>query len=543
MIKEELASLLTEAVEAAGFPADQVVETLTRSSFGDYSSTIAFKLGKAKASNQPGESAKKIVAELKNNGLLEKAEVVGSGFINLFVSKEALQEEVKKITESRDSYFKLSNNKGKKARVEFISANPTGPLHLGNARGGPIGDVLAKVLEESGYQVLREYVHNDVGGQVEKLGHSIFHYIKLSQNIPTQIPSDGYSGEYIEEIAKESLKAFGKEIIEADEDEAINKLAKFALDILFDENLIVIEKMGIDIDEIFNESDFLNLGQTKEILRVLEEKKVTKEKDGAVWFAPNDEYLEDREAVLVRSNGQPTYFANDIAYHNLKFNSKPDLVIDIFGSNHHGHVPKLKAAVATLGFDPELLKVILYQYVRLKKGDDIVKMSKRAGNYVTAEEVLNQVGKDVFRFFLLQRAAETHMDFDLDLATKQSQENPVFYIQYAYARMSNILKKANFEESEGFDTGLLKEEAEMALIKKLLQLPELVAEISKTFAVHQLTSYSQELADSFHHFYESTRVIVEERQLSQARLNLVFAAKIVLGRALYLMGVSAPERM
>ncbi|MDP2671076.1 MAG: arginine--tRNA ligase [bacterium] len=542
MIKQEISYLLKQALEQIPLENKDISTEVFKGKFGDYSTNLAFKLAEANNSKDTSEIAKKIVAEIKNNNLFEKVEIAAQGFINFYLSPEFLQKELQIITEKKESFSRLEINKGKSARVEYISANPTGPLHLGNARGGPLGDTLANVLAESGYQVLREYVHNDIGGQVERLGRSLFHYIKIEQNVQSELQEDDYKGEYVKELAKEASKKIALEKL-ANEEEAVRALSDFALNKLFDENLLVVEGLGIEIDKIFNESDFLISGETEKVIKKLQALGLTQEKEGAVWFAPNDDYLEDREAVLVKSDGKPTYFANDIAYHNLKFKDKPDLVIDIFGSNHHGHVPKLQAAISALGYDLAKFRVILYQYVRLKKGEAVVKMAKRTGDYVTAEEVLKEVGKDAFRFFLLQRSPETHMDFDLELAKKESDDNPVYYIQYAYARMSSLIAKENREKAVKVDLKLIKEDQELELIKKLIELPELVETISKNFAVHQLTNYALELADCFNRFYEACRVISEDKEMTDSRLNLVSAAKITLGNTLRLLGISAPERM
>ncbi len=490
--------------------------------------------------NSPLDLAKEIVKILNSKFLIhnsdfDKVEIAGPGFINFYLSNEYLQNQIQNIIKQGDNYGSLTIGKGKKASVEFVSANPTGPLHIGNAVGGPLGDTIANVLQKSGYQVVREYLHNNVGGQVERLGEAIYfelHPDQKSENYEVQ-----YQGEYIKQLAgqvKESLSEQG----DLSQEEFIEKAGAVAVEIMLEEVFQDCRDMGIKFDIVRKESDL-----RKEVSDVLGKlKKVIKEKDGAMWFAPNDEFLKDRETVLVKSDGDYTYFASDIVYHNEKMN-KNNLVIDILGSNHSGHVPRLQAAVKALGFDVKNFKVILYQYVRLKRGSEVVKMSKRAGNFVTAREVLDEVGKDAFRFFLLRSAPETHMDFDLELAKKQASDNPVFYVQYAYSRINSIFKKAPKVNFSSIDVSLLTHVEEVALIRHLLKLPELIEEVSCTLGVHAFTTYAMELATLFHKFYEAHRVISEDDKQTKARLALLEATRITLKNTLDLLGVNAPEKM
>ena len=528
MIKDQITSILRTATQEFSPTEAVLTSSVSRGRFGDYSTNLAFSLSEVKSSNEVVGIAKKIVAKIKKNDLFSSVEVSSGGFINFHLINSVWLAELQKILEKRTDYHHSDLNKGKKARVEFISANPTGPLHIGNARGGPIGDSLASILASSGYQVLREYFHNDLGGQVEKLGESLLN-IKNGAKLEDQEYKGSYLLEIVEKMAANVAQA--------------EKAGRWATELLLKEIINECSKIGIKYDKVYKESDFEE-NSTKAVLAKLKDKGLLKEKDGAVWFASKDEFLEDREAVVIKSNGQPTYFANDIAYHNLKFSEGYDLIVDELGSGHDGHIPKLKSAISALGYDIDKFKVVVHQNVRVKRGNEVVKMSKRAGNFVSAAEVIGEVGKDAFRFFMLQRAPETHMDFDLDLAKKQSNENPVYYVQYAYARMSSILNKASPEkEDQEVDFSLIKEPEEIELIKKLSFLPELVSDISASFAVHQLTGYAIELADQFHHFYEKVRVISDDEDVTRARLNLVLAAKIVLGQTLALLGVSAPERM
>ncbi|MDZ4209890.1 MAG: arginine--tRNA ligase, partial [Candidatus Curtissbacteria bacterium] len=547
------------------------VSRTTDAKFGDFSTNIALRVSHA-SKQSPQETAKILTDSLKDLPYVEKLEVAGPGFINFFIKSEYWQDQVSDVLILGEGFGSNDIGKDKKARVEFVSANPTGPLHFGNARGGPIGDVLASVLEFSGYKVLREYYHNDVGEQVRKLGESI---VNVAAGL--KLEDQEYKGEYVKDLANVILGSEATpESKKADSGQArmtSDEVGKEAVDILLEEILKDCRDMGIEFDKIFPESEFVNTGGTKEVLDHLREKGVLKEKEGALWFAPSDKFLNDRETVVIKSDGTFTYFANDITYHNIKFQDGPNLVIDVFGANHHGHVPRLQAVVKALGYDVSRFHVILYQWVRFRKGKDILKMSKRSGTFVTAREVLDEVGRDALRFFILMHDPNSHIDFDMELAKKKSKENPVYYIQYAHARICSILAKtgpvssfhpASARSSQIPKVGqknsvelravgspptaatrfdLLTSEYEINLIKQLSRLPELVCDICESFAVHRLTTYATELADSFHKFYENCRVVDENEDLMQARIALIQATKITLVNTLKLLGISAPEKM
>ena len=530
MLKQKILQDLQKAVEELGLPSTDLVLSIPKNpAFGDYTSNIALQLVKQSSANGKqslDEIAKKISQKMKDLNYLEKVEVV-NGFVNFFVKPEKLAEDLQEILEQGENFGQSNFGKGKKARVEYVSANPTGPLHFGNARGGWIGNLLANVLEFCGYGVLREYYDNNVGGQVTKLGESIAN-TKAGGN-----PEDQeYKGEYVAEIV-DKIGNF-KDAKEAGEK---------AVDLLFHEIIKDCADLGIKFDQVYHESGFVNIGATKKVLDELEKKDLLKKYEGAIWFAPKDEFLQDRECVVVKSDGEYTYFANDIAYHKVKFVENPDLVINILGANHHGHVPRLQAAITALGFDAKRYKVILYQWVRFKKGEELIKMSKRSGTFVTAREVLDEVGKDALRFSLLQYSPQTHIDLDLDLYKQKSSKNPVFYVQYAHARMSNIIKKSD-QDGKEVDYSQLKDNHELNLIKHLLYFPDLVTAISQTLQVQNLTEYAISLADLFHRFYEACPVLqAGSGSLKDARLALMKASKITLANTLKLLGVSAPERM
>jgi len=543
MPKDEIIQSLKTALKELGIEDfEPVLERPKDASHGDFSTNAAM-IAFAKIKNQesriknPLELAEKIVLILntkyKISDTFDRVEAVAPGFINYYLSNKYLQNQIQNIIKQGDNYGSLTVGKGKKASVEFVSANPTGPLHIGNAVGGPLGDTIANVLTKSGYEVIREYLHNDVGGQVLKLGEAI--YFELNPSKKSANEEAQYQGAYIKELAQEVQKILSSNLSRED---FVEKAGKMAVEIILKEILKDCTDMGIRFDKVRKESDLRQ--EVPEVLKKID--KFLVEKEGAKWFIPNDEFLKDRETVIKKSDGEFTYFASDIAYHNEKF-EREDLVIDILGSNHSGHVPRLQAAAKALGFDVNDFKVILYQYVRLKRGSEIVKMSKRAGSFVTAREVLDEVGKDAFRFFLLRSAPETHMDFDLDLAKKQASENPVFYVQYAYTRICSIFAKAENNTFGSADVSLLTHAEEVALTRHLLKLPGLIEEVSYTFGVHAFTTYTMELATLFHKFYEAHRVISEDKKLTQARLALLEATRITLKNTLDLLGVSAPEKM
>lgn len=557
-LKDQVIKLLGDQV--AGEVADIELTRTTNPKFGDFSTSVALKstINKELETINPQKKAKLIADEICKVEFVEKAEVAGPGFVNIWIKPRYWQEQIREVVSSAGKFGSNNFGKGKKARVEFVSANPTGPLHFGNARGGPIGDVIANVLAFCGWDVLREYIDNDRGNQVLELGKTLAARAGL---IKVKEDELAYKGEYTIELAKK-IKPHLLRISSEDEELLIKTAGELGVKALFEEIIGDCKAIGINFDKIVHESDLQAVADSK--IRELEAKGFIKKKDGALWFSPRlspdytkvssgkqgfvgqaeNEFLKDRDAVVVKSDGNYTYFTADVVYHTEKFESGCDLVVDVFGSNTLGHVPKLKALASVLDFDLEKFIVILYQFVRIKRGNDIVKMSKRAGNFVTAKEVLDEVGRDVLRFFILMHDVNSPIDFDLELAREHSSKNPVYYVQYAHARIAGIL--ANDEGltmKDEVSYELLTTDHELDLIKKITKLPELVEDISGNFAVHCLTGYAREVADSFHKFYENCKVISDDEELTSARLELSKAAQIVLKNTLSLLGVSAPDKM
>ncbi|MGQ9824239.1 MAG: arginine--tRNA ligase [Desulfotomaculales bacterium] len=535
--------LLPDFPEVPGF----IVEVPREKEHGDFAANLAMQLAK-KLRLPPRKIAEALLSCLKLTGLpVLKAEVAGPGFLNFYLEPTWALAEIPRIISAGDDYGRVDVGKGKKVQVEFVSANPTGLLHMGNARGAALGDSLARILDFAGYRVEREFYINDAGHQIELFGRSLeARYFQLFGR-PGEVPEEGYHGEDIVETVKGFAAAHGDKYLSVSEEERREALVSYALA----EKLAAIRKaladFGVSYDVWFSETSLHESGAVREAVRRLEERGFLYEYEGALWFKAK-EFGVEKDEVVIRKNGFPTYFAADIAYHVNKFERGFDLVVNIWGADHHGHVPRLKGALAALGYNPDALRVILMQLVRLFRGGEIVKMSKRSGQFVTLEELVEEVGRDAARYFFVMRSADSHLDFDLDLARAQSNENPVYYIQYAHARICSIFRQ--LEEMGGHPPGpgqadllLLKEEAELLLARKLADFPEEVALAAQDYAPHRLTRYLHETAGLFHSFYNSYRVIGGDEGLSAARLLLAGATRIVLRNGLRLIGVSAPERM
>lgn len=509
MIREEIKELISKTIKKLYKTEAEVrIERPENKDFGDYSTNVAMLLKK-----NPQEIANNI-----KSPFLDKIEVK-NGFINFFISKEYLQKQVSEVSKGKEKFGSLKIGKGQKVNVEFVSANPTGPLTLGNGRGGFCGDVLSNVLKSAGYKVSREYYVNDRGEQVIKLGHSV-----LGDELAV------YKGKYIEELKKEikgeRVEDVGQEAAEAILEKMIKPMAK---------------KMGIRFDNWFSEKSLYQKGEIKKTLEFLKKKNLVYEKDQALWFK-STQFGDDKDRVLIKADGQETYFLSDIAYLKNKFKRGFKKLIFFWGADHYGYIGRLKAAAQALGYEKEQVDIMIMQLVQLFQQGKEVKMSKRTGIYVTIDELIDEVGLDVARFFFLSRSPGSHLNFDLDLAKEQSEKNPVYYIQYAHARICSILAKTKMKEAESC-LNLLSHPSELNLIKHLIRLPEVVEDTARDYQVQRLPQYAQDLASAFHQFYRDCRVISEDENLTAARLSLVLASKIALGNILSLMGISAPEKM
>ncbi|MCG0277046.1 MAG: arginine--tRNA ligase [Thermanaeromonas sp.] len=554
-MKRKLARALEEAAasaRAAGEVAyDElptfVLEVPREREHGDFAANIAFVLAR-KAQRPPRELAEVLVRHLPLpiKGVA-RVNVAGPGFIN-FTLEENWALPVLPAVLAEDQYYGWSNiGQGQKVQVEFVSANPTGLLHMGNARGAALGDVIANLLTATGHEVTREFYINDAGNQIENFGLSLEARYLQAFGIEAEVPEEGYHGRDLIDTVKRFIEKEGDRYLHAAPSERRKALVDFALREKLTAIKKALEDFGVYYDVWFSERSLHDSGAVKKAIEDLKERGYIYEKDGALWFR-STAFGEEKDEVVVRQNGVPTYFAADIAYHRNKFERGFERVINIWGADHHGHVGRLKSALAALGYDPSRLQIVLMQLVRLFQGGEILRMSKRTGQYVTLEELLEEVGRDAARFFFVMLKPDSHLDFDLDLARSQTSDNPVYYVQYAHARICSILRLAkerglSVPSPQEVDLNLLKHPAELALVKKIAELPEVVAGAARALEPHWLTRYAQELASLFHTFYTHCRVLADEETLRGPRLILVEATRITLRNVLHLLGISAPERM
>ncbi|MBE0415165.1 MAG: arginine--tRNA ligase [Dehalococcoidia bacterium] len=547
MIKDEIAILLERAaIEAQRrnlLPPMAMPEILLERpqnpEHGDYASTLPLKLARAARMN-PLEIAQTLVNLIQLPKEIESIAVAPPGFVNFSMKSDWLTAQVEEIITLGEEYGNLDLGKGAKVQVEFVSVNPTGPLHVGHGRGAILGSTLANVLASSGYEVVKEYYINDAGSQMDAFYRSLCARYQQALGRDAPMPSEGYFGDYMIDIADEIVAEEGENFLAAPAELGRIGMAKVIDSIKSD-----LELLGVSFDVWFSEKSLFENGQYDRAMALLKEKGYTGEKEGAVWFSSTT-LGEDKDNVLVRSDGSPTYFATDIAYHYNKFIERGfSRVINIWGADHQGHVSRMKAVISALGIDPERLQIIISQMVTLRRGDAVLRASKRTGEMITLRELVEEVGPDACRFFFLSRSADSQMDFDLELAKRQSAENPVYYVQYAHARISSILRLAEDRgiDYRGGDVSLLTSEPELTLIRKMLQLPEVTEMAACDLEPHHLSYYALDMATILHNFYEKCRVISQDEALTAARLKLVEAAQIVLAKALHLMGMAAPERM
>lgn len=550
MIKKDIKAEILKASKEAGYK-NQVafsVENPPAKDLGDFSTNIALVLA-GDEKKIPKEIAEKIASRLSESRIIEKASVAGAGFINIVIKNEICYEELSKIMEEKKDYGKLDIGKGKKVSIDYISANPTGPIHIGNARGGPIGEAIANLLAYVGYKVNREFYVNDIGLQVNRLGESLYYWLeKKSKGDEIPFPDDGYKGEYVKDVAEAIVKKSKNKIDQfKNKEEVIEYLKKEGLDYLIDKIKKDVELLGIEFNKWVYESEIQQSGQTKRIIDELSKREATLKREGAVWFKnPLDPEFKDKEAVLQKSDqgATYTYFADDIAYHMRRYDEGIDLIVDIWGSNHHGHVPRMVSALKSLGIKEKQLKVLLYQWINIKNGGELVKMSKRMGNFVTLKQLFEGgVSPDAFKYFILAQNSNTPIDLDIKLASDKTEKNPVYYIQYAHARICSILRKTGEASLGKPDLTLLKTDKELNLLKALIEWPDIVEEISNNFQIQALPHYAYRIASLFHDFYTNCQVLTEDKELSSARLDLIKATKIILNSVLKICGISTPEKM
>ncbi len=558
-LRAEISRALTKATAAASqkmrFSATKTVaeipdfglEVPREKEHGDFATNLALLLAQA-FKMSPRKIAEIIKAELDLKGLpVIKAEVAGPGFINFYLDPTWALGVIPEIIEQGADYGLVNIGNKEKVQVEYVSANPTGLLHMGNARGAALGDSMASLLDFAGYEVTREFYINDAGTQIENLGKSLAaRYFQLL-GFEAEIPEEGYHGEDLVDLTKKFIILYQGRYLKENASIREEALVKYALNEMMAAIKKTLAEFGVHYDVWFSETSLYAGGSVNEVIEHLKEKGFVYEHEGALWFKAQ-EFGAKQDEVLVRASGVPTYFAADIAYHVNKFRRGFTRIINVWGADHHGHVARLKGALAALGYNPEAVQVVIMQLVRLYQGGEIVRMSKRTGKFVSLEDLIEEVGRDAARYFFVMRSADSHLDFDLDLAREQSVKNPVYYIQYAYARICS-LKKVLAEQGRSMprldqtDLTLLTQEAELALARRLADFPEEVTRAAQNLAPHQIATYLHEVAGLLHAFYNHHRVITDDFALSNSRLLLVEATRIVLANALKLLGLRAPERM
>jgi arginyl-tRNA synthetase len=553
VIQQTLIRMISEAVSAAGpdlglDAGDLPSPELTRprqKEHGDWATNVALVLA-GRAGRSPRVVAEVIAARLPTDGVIKKVEVAGPGFINLFLGHGWLHDVLAEVLRRGDRYGREAP-RGERVQVEFVSANPTGPLHVGTARNAALGDSLANVLEAAGFDVEREYYFNDAGTQLELYARSLEARYLERFGVKTEIPEEGYHGPYVAELMEEFAAERGDAVIGADAEERRRVVLEWATGRAMDSIRRTLDRFNVRIDTWVNERQLAESGAIRRAVEQLQASGHAYESDGAVFFR-STEFGDDKDRVLIRSNGQHTYFAADCAYVLHKAARGFDRMIYVWGADHHGTVKRLLGAAEALRIDPGRIEVVLYQLVSLYRGGEPVKMSRRAGDYVTLDELLDEVGPDAARYTLLTRSSDSSIDFDIEAVTRQSLDNPVYYVQYAHARIASLLSVATGQGVQlppwdQVDFGELVAEAELDLLRKLAELPEAIELAAGARAPHRLTRYAEEVAAEFHRFYTECRVITEDRPLTHARLWLATAAKQVIGSTLGLLGVSAPTSM
>ena len=553
MIQQTLSRILTEAATAAapdigldpaGIPEPEL-EKPKQKEHGDWSTNLALVLA-PKVGRPPREVAEAIAARLSARGTIEKVQVAGPGFINLFLGHGWLHQVLEQILEQGNVYGRASPT-GQRVQVEFVSANPTGPLHVGTARNAALGDSIANVLAAAGSAVEREYYWNDTGTQMELLGVSLeARYLELL-GVEAEIPEGGYQGAYLRDLAEQIGKDVGDRLLEIDPTERRQFLVEEGRRRMFEAILATLARFGVRFDAFKTEAELVESGKVAEAVERLRRAGYAYDSDGAVWFR-STEFGDDKDRVLIRRTGEPTYFAKDCAYLLDKAARGFDRMVYVWGADHHGDVKRVLGAAQVLGIDPARVQIVLYQLVSLYRGGEPVRMSKRAGDYITLDELIDEVGTDAARYTLLTRSADTALDFDIELVKRQSMDNPVYYVQYAHARIASLLRVAAEQGVrpgpwKDVDLSLLTEESELALLRTLSELPEVVELVAQTLAPHRLTRYAEETGGAFQRFYTECRVITDDAPLTQARLALSAGTKQVVATTLGLLGVSAPESM
>lgn len=553
-LDSDLRNMIIEALESArqknliNFTTipEFEIEVPREKQHGDFASNVAMLMAR-EARMAPRKIAEALVAMINTSGTgVERIEIAGAGFINFYLNNSWLYEIPGLVYNMKEKYG-YNSRINRKVQVEFVSANPTGNLHMGNARGGAIGDTLANILERSGYDVEREFYINDAGNQIEIFTDSMeARYMQLSGH-DVEFPENGYAGLDLIDTVRNIIADYGKTLLDITREERRKIIVEYALQEKIEYIKATLLTFGIVYDVWFNEKSLHDAGKIDQVIQELKARDYVYENEGALWFK-STVFGDEKDEVLMRANGLPTYFAADIAYHVDKFERGFDWVINVWGADHHGHVARMKGAMQALGYDPDKLDILIMQLVRLYRAGNIVRMSKRTGTTVSLDELIADVGKDAARFFFVMRSPDSHLDFDLELARQKSQENPVYYVQYAHARICSIFRQADAEgvkmsKLEDIDTSLLNKEEELAILRKIADFPEEIGIAARTLAPQRIARYVLDLAALFHSFYNHHRVLNDNPGLQDARLLLMAITRTTIKNSLDILGVTAPEKM
>jgi arginyl-tRNA synthetase len=550
-MKKYLAEKVSAALEALSYggKAKLTFDRPKDQTHGDMTTNIAMLLAKSEKKN-PRSVAQEIMSKFEvDTKYISKIEIAGPGFINFRFTGDFFTAQIGNILTRAGTFGKINIGSGKKAQVEYVSANPTGPLSVGHGRGAAIGDTIANLLVWAGYDVTREYYYNNAGRQMRMLAESTYARYRQLFDSSYIFPEDGYQGDYIRDIALDLKNDRGESLIPLPLEEALTSCKEFAEQELFQSIKKVLARMGVVHDVFFNEDSLYRSGKIQEVIQEFRDKELAYDQDGAVWLKTSSLGL-DQDRVIVKSTGEPTYRLPDIAYHREKFRRGFELIVDVFGADHIATIPDVLAGIKALGYDPEKVKVVIHQFVTLMRDGEQVKMSKRLANFVTLDELIDEVGPDAVRYFFLMRSISSHLEFDLNLAKEQSEKNPVYYLQYAHARIASILRFAEeqgtFNTSDslaGIDYSLLMGPTEIALTKLLLDFTETIESCAMNLEPHWLTTYLQDVATAFHRFYHEHRIVIPELDIAKARLALCLATKTVLANGCKILGIQSPERM
>lgn len=551
VLQNILRSALNKARDSGDIELSEVpsftVEKPREARFGDFYTNLAMVIA-SKLTRKPRDVANLIKNNINGySNLISKIEIAGSGFINFFMTPDFWLEGLRDVISKDSGYGSLAIGRNEKVLVEFVSANPTGPLHVGHGRGAVIGDVLSNILRKAGYDVDKEYYINDVGLQMETLGISTLIRYKQILGENAEFPENGYKGDYINDIARDIILKKGNYFLQMMDKESLPFFIDFSTGVILDGIKKDLENFGIVFNRWYSEKSLYEKGMVDEIIKWLKEREFIYEKDGALWLKASA-FGDEKDRVVRRGTGYYTYLASDIAYHKEKYERGFKKVINVWGADHHGYIPRIRSAIKVLGFDNKTFNVLLVQLVNLKRGGEVISMSTRSGEFTELSHVVKEVGKDAVRFFCMMRSSDSHLDFDLDLAKEQSSENPVYYVQYAHARICNILKQAEvckikIPDVLSINLQPLKLSEELSIIKKILIFPELIEKMAVSLEPHLITHYLLDLSGDFHSYYNKYRVISDDNDLTIARLTMVKALGVVIKNSLNILGVTAPEEM